>query len=85
MCVCASEFVQSDEGATLCWIWQAELLWPVQLMSLCSPSQLSLLKHNQLPDMEKKNKKKTRKRVRIDLSLPIVLAYTGAEQEIKNS
>ncbi len=61
-------------------IWQVEQLWPIQSISSRSPSQLSPLKHNQVPD-----RGKTRQRVRIDLSTYIAPAYTGAQQEIKNS
>lgn len=63
-----------------CWIWQVELFWPVQSISSHSPSYLSLLKHNQDPVSGKKLGS-----VSALMSLPIAPAYTGAEQEIKNS
>lgn len=59
-----------------------ELFWPVQSISSHSPLylSLSLLKHNQDPVSESKLGS-----VSALISLPIVPAYTGAEQEIKNS
>ncbi len=50
----------------------------VQSISSSSPSHRSL-------SIKAQSGEKTRQRVCIDLFPPIVAAYTGAEQEIKNS